>query len=372
MELADIIIQKIQQEGPLPFRDFMEMALYYPELGFYTSPQDRIGVKGDFYTSSILSPVFGAMIGRQVEQMWDLLGQDVFTIVEYGAGTGSLCYSILDYLKNNQPLYDKLHYCIIEKSPVMREKEKTHLPEKVSWYDSIHDISPISGCILSNELVDNFSVHQVIMQEELMEVFLDYKEGFKEVLKPAPKALTDYLVELKVQLPKGFRTEINLEATKWIKEVATCLNKGYVLTIDYGDHSSELYREHRRSGTLVCYHKHQMNDNPYRNIGAQDITSHVNFSALIHWGLKEGLTCCGLTNQGHFLAALGFSEYLLKTVVAPQQDIVQTAKKVTFLTHTLLIDMGSKFKVLIQGKQTPKQELVGLKLGPLSTNKNIS
>jgi SAM-dependent MidA family methyltransferase len=210
------------------------------------------------------------------------------------------------------------------------------------------------------------------MQEELMEVFLDYKEGFIEVLKPAPKALADYLVELKVQLPKGFRTEINLEATKWIKEVATCLNKGYVLTIDYGDHSSELYREHRRSGTLVCYHKHQINDNPYRNIGAQDITSHVNFSALIHWGLKEGLTCCGLTNQGHFLAALGFSEYLLKTVVAPQQDIVQTAKKVTFLTHTLLIDMGSKFKVLIQGKQTPKQELVGLKLGPLSTNKNIS
>lgn len=361
MLLTDIIIQRIQQEGPVSFRDFMEMALYYPALGYYNATEDRIGVKGDFYTSSILSPVFGAMVGRQIEQMWDLLGRDSFTIVEYGAGTGSLCYSILAYLKSNEQLYNKLNYCIIEKSPVMREKEKTYLPEKVSWYDSINDIPPITGCILSNELVDNFSVHQVVMEEELMEVFVDYREDFVEVLKPAPKALTDYLVELNVLLPKGFRTEINLEATKWIKEIATSLEKGYVITIDYGGHSSELYREYRSSGTLVCYNKHQVYDHPYLNIGAQDITSHVNFSALIHWGLKGGLACCGITSQGHFLTALGFSEYLIKTA-DPRQDIVQAAKKVAFLTHTLLIDMGSKFKVLIQGKEKPEQELLGLKL----------
>lgn len=362
MELAAIIIHRIQQQGPLPFRDFMEMALYYPELGYYNATPDRIGVKGDFYTSSILNPVFGAMLGRQLEQMWELLGKGSFTIVEYGAGTGALCYSILAYLKNNPPFYEQLQYCIIEKSPVMRQREKTHLLEKVSWHESILEISPLSGCILSNELVDNFAVHQVVMEEELMEVFLEYKEGFVEVLKPASKALTGYLEELMVQLPKGFRTEINLQATQWIQEIAAALKKGYVLTIDYGAHSSELYSPYRSAGTLVCYQQHQINTNPYQNIGAQDMTAHVNFSALIHWGLKAGLNWYGLTNQGPFLSALGFSDYLLKTA-DPGQDIVQTARQVALLTHTLLIDMGSKFKVLIQGKEAPPQELLGLRLG---------
>lgn len=360
MPLADIIIQRIQQEGPVSFSEFMEMALYFPEAGYYTSKDDTIGVKGDFYTSSILTPAFGAMVGRQMEQMWDLLGREAFTIIEYGAGTGSLCHSILAYLKGNGPLYDKLEYCIIEKSPVMREKQEKVLPEKVSWYDTIQDVPPITGCVISNEVVDNFSVHQVVMEEELMEVFVDYKDGFVEVLKPAPKALTHYLDELKVQLPKGFRTEINLEATKWISDIAQALKKGYVITIDYGGHSMELYREYRSAGTLVCFHEHQIYDNPYQNIGAQDITAHVNFSALIHWGLKAGLNCCGITSQGQFLMALGFSEYLMKTT-DPGQDMIKAARKVALLTHTLLVDMGSKFKVLIQGKETPEQELTGLK-----------
>lgn len=242
----------------------------------------------------------------------------------------------------------------------MREKQKTHLTEKVTWYDAIHDIPPIVGCILSNELVDNFSVHQVVMESELMEVYVDYKEDFFEVLKPASKALTDYLAELHVQLPKGFRTEINLEATKWITDIAKSLKKGYVLTIDYGGTSSELYRAYRSAGTLVCFYKHQVYDHPYQHIGAQDITAHVNFSALIHWGSKGGMACCGLTSQGQFLSALGFSEYLLKTA-DPGQDILQAARKVALLTHTLLIDMGSKIKVLIQGKENPEQELSGLK-----------
>ncbi|MFD3003457.1 class I SAM-dependent methyltransferase [Pontibacter toksunensis] len=360
MSLADIITQRIQQEGPVSFSDFMEMALYYPESGYYTSTEDKIGVKGDFYTSSILTPAFGAMVGRQMEQMWDLLGREAFTIVEYGAGTGSLCHSILAYLKGNEPLYDKLEYCIIEKSPALREKQEKALPEKVKWYNSIQDVPPITGCILSNEVVDNFAVHQVVMEEELMEVFVDYEQGFVEVLKPAPKALTHYLNELKVQLPKGFRTEINLEATKWISDIAKALKKGYVITIDYGGLSSELYRESRSAGTLVCYHEHQVFDNPYQNIGEQDITTHANFSALIHWGLKAGLTCCGITSQGQFLTALGFSEYLMNNT-DPGQDIIQAARKIALINHTLLIDMGSKFKVLIQGKETPEQDLTGLK-----------
>lgn len=363
MLLSEIIIHKIREEGPVSFHDFMEMALYYPEKGYYTSEQNKIGKTGDFYTSSNLTPAFGAMIARQIEEMWDLSGRKDFTIVEYGAGTGVLCHDILNYLQNNNELYEQLNYCIIEKSPVMRAKQKVHLHQKVSWFDSIRDIPEITGCILSNELLDNFAVHQVVMQDELMEVFVDYKHNFVELLKPAKKELTDYLSELNVVLPKGFRTEINLEAIEWIKEIAASLKKGYVITIDYGYPSQELYSERRSSGTLVCYNKHTINDNPYNNIGEQDITSHVNFSALSHFGFTYGLEHCGLTSQAGFLLALGFKEYLRKVLDEELgQDIMSMVKKESFLTHTLLMDMGLKFKVLIQQKGIPKKKLSGLKL----------
>lgn len=363
MLLSEIIIQRIHQEGLISFRDFMEMALYYPEKGYYTSPQNKIGKTGDFYTSSNITPAFGAMIGRQIEEMWDISGGNTFTIVEYGAGTGVLCHDILNYLKNNKQLYDQLNYCIIEKSVIMRQKQKAHLHEKVTWHNTIRDIDGITGCILSNELLDNFSVHQVVMEDELMEVFVDYKDGFVELLRPTKKELTDYLAELNVVLPKGFRTEINLEATEWIKEIAESLQKGYVITIDYGYLSKELYSERRSAGTLVCYNKHTVNDNPYIDIGEQDITSHVNFSALYHYGSKYGLNFCGFTNQANFLLALGFKDYLRKTLGAEGgHDIISMVKKESFITHTLLMEMGLKFKVLIQQKGIEKKDLSGLKL----------
>jgi SAM-dependent MidA family methyltransferase len=360
MLLSGIIIEKIKKEGMISFRDFMEMALYYPDLGYYTSASDKIGENGDFYTSATLTPVFGALIGKQVEEMWHLLDEKPFTIVEYGAGTGALCKAILTYLKSNKKLYEELNYVIIEKSPVMREKEKMQLTEKVTWYDSIECLPEISGCVLSNELVDNFAIHQVVMKDELMEVFVGYENGtFVEILKPAFFELKEYLSELKVQLPKGYRTEINLEATKWMKQIGLALKKGYVLTIDYGYPSSELYETYRQNGTLVCYHKHRINTNPYLFIGGQDITSHVNFSALCLWGYKNGMEFCGFTDQADFLLALGFNEYLKK--MGKQDGAYFNYKKEFFLTHTLLTDMGNKFKVLIQQKGVPKKELLGMK-----------
>ncbi len=365
MQLTDVIIQKIKEEGPVPFHDFMDMCLYYPDLGYYTSPEDKIGPSGDYYTSANLSPVFGALIGKQIEKMWSILDEQPFTIVEYGAGTGLLCHDILDYLKDKETLYNQLNYCIIEKSPVMREKMKKHLREKVSWYDSIDEIGEITGCILSNELVDNFPVHQVVMEDELMEVFVDHANGFVELLRPAREELSDYLAELDVQFPKGFRAEINLKAIEWIKEIASALKQGFVITIDYGYVSSELYRENRSSGTLMCYHKHSLNDYLYENIGEQDITSHVNFSALQHWGLKYGLDYCGLTSQAQFLLALGLIESLNKTMEQGEPSWLDY-KKHAFLKHTLLVDMGSKFKVLIQRKGVPDHEVLGLKFSNIS------
>ncbi len=337
----------------------MEMSLYYPRLGYYNSVHDAIGKKGDYFTSPELTPAFGAMIAKQVEEMWKIMGEIPFTIVEFGAGTGMLCLDVLNYLKNNQPLYKDLRYCIIEKSTAMRDKQQQRLHEKVSWYNSIREIGDITGCILSNELIDNFSVHQVVMQDELMEIFVNYENGFTELLRPAGTALKNYLKELGVELPRGFRTEINLEAIEWIKEIAGSLKKGYVLTIDYGYPSAELYCPRRSCGTLICYNKHRINEDPYDHIGTQDITAHVNFSALCNWGSKSGLECCGLTDQAHFLLSLGFKEYLRETI-QDETDIIQMVKKESFLTHMLLVEMGSRFKVLIQQLNLPKHELSGL------------
>lgn len=360
MLLSEIIIEQIKKKGPISFRDFMEMALYYPELGYYNSMDTKIGADGDFYTSANLSASFGAMIGRQIEEMWRLLGENPFKIVEYGAGTGLLCHDILDYLKKNKLLYEDLHYCIIEKSASMQQIERKYLSDKVSWYNSIDEIPEIIGCIISNELIDNFSVHQVIMEDELQEVFVDYNNGFQEILLPAEKRLVDYFKTLNVNLPKGFRTEINLEALSWLKNVSRFLAKGYVITIDYGSLSSELYDNHRSSGTLLCYNKHQKNDNPYQFIGSQDITSHTNFSALRQWGLNYGLDCCGMIDQTNFLLALGIKKYqndaLLKPINREQVKIHES-----YFNIGLLLSMGMKFKVLIQQKGIEKKALRGMK-----------
>lgn len=353
--LSEIIIEKIKQDGPISFRDYMEMCLYYPELGYYTSAPDKIGRKGDYYTSSFLTPAFGAAIGQQLEEMWQVLGENPFTVVEYGAGPGLLCHDILMYVKNNPKFYGQLSYHIIEKSAAMRNRQKALLNEKVSWFDRIEDIGEINGCVLSNEVVDNFSVHQVVMKDALMEVFVDYQQDFQETLVPANKALTDYFIEMGVQLSADFRTEVNLEATEWIQNIASALKTGYVMTIDYGYTSSELYKDSRRTGTLLCYHEHTVNDSPYKDAGKQDITAHINFSALCRWGFKKRLMCCGLTNQADLLLKNGFRDHLI-TELGREKNILQAARMAASITQNLLLEMGAKIKVLIQQKGLPKHQ----------------
>ena len=357
MVLREIIIQKIKENGPISFRDFMDMALYYPSLGYYNSTQNKIGKQGDYYTSPVLSTLFGQMIGKQIEEMWFVLDKKPFTIIEYGAGTGVLCYDILNYLKSNTDLYDQLNYCIIEKSETMQKQQRSLLHEKVGWYDSINEISGINGCVLSNELLDNFPVHKVVMQDELMEVFVDYENDFVEVLKPANEILKNYLGEQNIVLPKDYATEINLQALEWINEIAVNVETGFVLTIDYGFPASELYNSKRNAGTLVCFKNHEVNYSPYSNIGQQDITVHVNFSALDHWGKKYGLKTTGFATQDHFLRSLGLMNYLRKLEL---ENNDQNNREFIFQIHKLLMDMGNKFKVLIQQKGVKSNMLTGM------------
>jgi SAM-dependent MidA family methyltransferase len=357
--LVQIIIEKIRTQGPLSFYDFMDMALYYPGQGYYCSPKDKIGQTGDFYTSPSLTSLFGELIAGQLEEMWLVLDRPSFTVVECGAGTGLLCRDILQRLRKNTSLFQQLDYVLVERSDKMREKEQEllassaeHLLRKVRWASSVRDLPPVTGCILSNELLDNLPVHLVEMGDQLMEVFVGYDDGFKEVLRPAADELKAYLDELHMTLPKGFRGEICLQAVEWIHDVSATLKKGFVITIDYGNAAGHLYNN--REGTLVCYHQHKVNHSPYEFIGQQDITSHVNFSALDHWGRLGGLQYCGYTSQARFLQGLGLNRALQQLERA---GIAHTTKR---QLYTLLVEMGNQFKVLIQRKGLGRTFLSGL------------
>jgi SAM-dependent MidA family methyltransferase len=350
--LREMIREKIQHDGPLTFRDFMEISLYDPRFGYYSSPRPRLGQGGDFYTSAYLTGLFGELLAHQLGEMWHVLGRRPFTVIEYGAGTGLLCRDILYQLKENAALYEKLNYFIIEKSGAMRERERRLLPEKVEWKGSIREIGAVRGCIFSNELVDNFSVHRVVMEDELMEVYVGYDRDFIELLRPAPQMLKDYLIRLGVKLPRGYRAEINIDATQWIQEVGEALQQGWVMTIDYGYSAAALYS--KRSGTLACYHRHRVHHCPYENIGEQDITAHVNFSALDHWGRSKGLEVGGFTNQRLFLQGLGLTGRLR---IREENGMDEKDRS---RLRTFLADMGQQFKVLIQRKGVGQVALSGL------------
>jgi SAM-dependent MidA family methyltransferase len=305
-ELTDIIVRSIHDKGSISFKNFMEMALYYPRLGYYVSSGKKIGTDGDYFTSPALSSVFGNILSKQIMEMWQLMGKKKFTIIEYGAGNGDLCCDILETIRHCYELYDRLDYFIIEKNGLSAEKQRSFFHPKVKWIDSIEDLSNISGCIISNELIDNFAVHAVVMQEELMEVFIGHDgNSFYELYKPASDELKNYFFRLGVTLPKGFRTEVNLQTVQWLKEIAGILKEGFVMTIDYGSISDELYATEKRCGSILCYHKHQINNEPLLRIGEQDITAHVNFSALKLWGIENDLEFCGYTNQSQFLRSCG-------------------------------------------------------------------
>lgn len=354
MTLSEIIAEKICNEGAITFRDFMDMCLYFPGAGYYTSGHTRIGPEGDFFTSSSVTSAFGIAVARQMEEIWGLMGKGAFTIVEYGAGTGRLCFDIIEYLKKNDVLFGHLRYCIVERADSCCRYEDA-FDGKVHCYRSISDIAGEIHCIFSNELIDNFPVHQVVMESVLSEVYVDYRgQQFKEIRRPASEPLKIYFQELDVLLPCGFRTEVNLDALNWLREAASHMNRGFIITIDYGGTSEELYKKYRDCGTLTCYRKHMINDDPFSNIGQQDITAHVNFSALCHWGAKNGLNTCAMLSQADFLIALGFRQHLRDICTQrSNMDICMQAKQEAAVMRTLLVTMGSKFKVLIQSKGMP-------------------
>ena len=375
-ELIKIIKDRIEKKGSISFRDFMDMALYYPELGYYTSPKVKIGGYGDFYTASELDRSFGELLANQFIQIYnEKVSERPFQIVELGAGKGYLAYDILNYLKNRFPeIFKNLQYIIIEKSPYHIEVQREILKEfnNVKWVQDIIDFEDesINGVIFSNELFDSFPVHLIRkINGKIYEVYLTLENGedVKEILKEPKEDIIRYLKELNINIPEGMQTEINLDAKDYIQKIGKKLNKGYVITIDYGYPSSELYKPYRMRGTLLCYHKHKYSENFYENVGLQDITSHVNFSALKYYGKIGGLEFLGFTDQAHFLINLGLLNILNEL---QQKDDYESYERINRLKSLVLPKgMGEKFKVLVQYKNIEKPDIKGLEILPYQSER---
>ncbi|MEW6118273.1 MAG: SAM-dependent methyltransferase [Nitrospirota bacterium] len=349
--LKQKIIDKISSEGPISFETFMEMALYDPGLGYYAKESTVIGKAGDFYTSPHLHAIFGAMLGRQMEEMWLLMERpDCFQIVEMGAGMGYLAKDMLDYLKGKD-IFDHLTYTIIELNPNIKARQQTLLADlraKVTWTSGLNELGPVQGCFLSNELLDAFPVRLVEMDDEVNEVYVAHSgaSGLAEVKRPCSSEIKDYFNAFSIRLEKGYKTEVNLRIKDWLREISSRLSEGFILTIDYGYSAQEYYSEERKRGTLLCYYRHQISDDPYQHIGEQDITAHVNFSSLKKWGEELGIAAIGFCPQGTYLVSLGIDE-VIRERYGDAPDPFEMAKIKGLLFPQ---GMGESHSIMIQYK----------------------
>ncbi|GMV48928.1 MAG: hypothetical protein AMXMBFR67_04710 [Nitrospira sp.] len=371
-QLVADIKAEIADKGAISFARFMELALYHPQYGYYVRPaddpeQERIGWSGDFYTSSDVHPLIGQALATQALQLDAILGHpDPFTVVEMGPGKGLLAR---DFLKAacRTPLGERLRYLLTERSAAMRAAQQHSLAPWigqagcVTWIDRLADLPPesVTGLFFSNELVDAFPTHRIAVMDGIpQEVCVEVREGrFCEVYRPLSAELTAYLREADLTLPDGYRTEINLDAPKWMQQVAQAMARGLVITIDYGHTADDLYGPERRNGTFLCYYHQTASEDAYQRIGEQDMTAHVDFTALARVGQRNGLEVTGYTNQMSFLIGLG-AEQILESLPPESPEFYAAI-------HLLRPEgMGRTFKVLVQHKGMDKPDLDGLKYQP--------
>jgi SAM-dependent MidA family methyltransferase len=359
-ELIEIIKGRIQRSGPITFANFMELALYEPEYGYYRSDGTRIGKEGDYYTSPCVHPAFGEIIGRFIHRAYKHLDVQEFTAIEMGAGKGYLALDVLDSIKRAQPrFYSNLNYLIVESSPSLIEEEKTILNDhlhKMRFLSSISEIEDeeVAGVFISNELLDSFPFHRLkYVRNDFQEIYVGLRNGeFKEILDTlSTSELKTYIDRYRLEFMEGQEIEINLNAKKWLLNVSRVLRKGFVVTIDYGFKATELFDPIRTKGTYMCFYKHGANENPYTHIGEQDITAHVDFTNLVLAGNDIQLETVKYTTQGQFLIDWGILDILERSSLRNKADQLSYQKDILAIKNLFLPDlMGGKFKVLIQAK----------------------
>jgi len=359
-ELTKIIKSIIKETGPITFKKFMGLALYHKKYGYYTAGKRIIGKEGDYYTSPCVHPAFGEVIGNLIQKAHELMEIGNFSIVEIGAEKGLLAQDILDAIKRNNPkVYRDIKYTIVEYSQKPVDQGKTSLKkhsEKISRKSSISELGPnsVSGVLISNELVDSFPFHRAKIENgQLKEMYIDLEDdNFIEIFDhPSTKEIQDYFQGYNIEFLEGQEVEINLIADKWLREVSTVFYKGLVITIDYGFLAQELFNPSRLKGTYKCLYKHTISDNPYINIGEQDITAHVDFSNLIRVGESEDLKTTKYTTQGQFLIDWGILDIVERYSTDNKTFDITEQKNVMAIKNLFLPElMGERFKVLIQEK----------------------
>jgi len=305
------LIDHIAEYGPITFEAFIDAALYDEQHGYYPTRRRHlgstpVGTDGDYFTSPSSHPVFGALLALQLEEMWRNLGTpDDFTVVEMGAGDGVLRSDITEYIQRELPEFAvAMSYVATDLAPP-------------AGTDSVSEISElpvgITGCVISNELLDAYPVNRFVIQNgEVREIYVDYQDGeFVELLDDVSEPeIVGRLDPFLDSLPEFYRGEVNLRLGYWADSVAATLERGYVVTIDYGYDRPELYKPTRVDGSLRCYYQHTLSQSPLSRIGKQDITAHVDFTAVDHMLMVMGIERIGKPSQQEFLSNLGIDGFL--------------------------------------------------------------
>lgn len=352
--LADELRDRIARTGPMPFREFMDAALYHPRYGYYHTSATMTGRGGDYVTSPEAHPVFGGLVGRHIAELWRLMSSPAeFAVVEQGAGSGALARDIIGWARREDPAFaDALRYQIVEPAPQLEQAQRATLSVLAGDVTWGHDLpARVEGCLLSNELLDAFPVHRVVPRDgELHEVFVGVEDGrFVDVLRPLTNpAIAAYFDAAGVLPGEGCYAEVNLDALEWIRGVAASLRRGYVLTFDYGYDAPELYAPWRRDGTLLCIYRHAAGSDPYQRIGRQDITSSVDFTSLQRAGDEAGLRTIGMTDQASFLVRMGIADGL--DASAGLESYFERRSVMLALTDAARL---GRIRVLLQGRGVP-------------------
>jgi SAM-dependent MidA family methyltransferase len=362
--LAAILAEQIESRGRITFAEYMDACLYHPEHGYYTKADQS--ERRDYITSVDVTPVFGRLLARQFHEMWTVLGRpQPFMLVEAGAGAGRLAKQVLDCARDSLgEFYSATQYVAVERSAARRTAQATSLADHIANERfCAREELPVeisNGCIFSNELFDAFAVHRVLRaNEDLREVYVTHlQNGFCEELGPLSSiAIAEYFKVQGSTLHEGQMAEVNLSACNWIEDAARRLNRGFVLTIDYGYEAQQLYDERHLRGTLLAYDRHRAGEDFYRSPGAQDLTAHVNFAALDLWGARGDLIRAGFTSQTNFLLALARHSNFADLENASEHK--QLAARSLFKTLIHPEGMGETFKVLIQRKGIDSPTLAG-------------
>ena len=372
--LQTMIRDKIHAAGGwISFEQFMNLVLYAPGMGYYSSGATKLGSAGDFVTASEISSLFGRTLAQQVIQIYRQTSQT--DLLEFGAGSGKLALDLLFELEKSDALPGK--YFILEVSAELRQRQQMlladkapHLVHLVEWLEQLP--AQFNGIILANEVLDAMPVHMVAWHNnELFERGVIWQNGqFAWQDRPiqnielhhAASQLTS-MINPHNDVAFTYVSEINLAATHFMRSLANIMQQGIILLIDYGFGRDEYYHPQRSQGTLMCHYRHHAHDDPFFLPGLQDITSHVDFSAISAAAENTELVLLGYTTQAYFLINCGITEILAQTPVEDTNNYLPQANQLQKLVSPA--EMGELFKVIVFGKNF-SEPLIGFKNGDMS------